>query len=276
MIDRSRPARAVIDLRQNGGGDFFEGREHLIEPIRKRPAINQKGRLLFVVVGRATFSAAMVNAIDFRKQTNAILVGGADRRMAYDGWGYSPLDQITPANVARLQPVWMIRHRAGQRSRGCADRQRRDVRLHAEQPGDRDRREDRHRALALSAPPPEGVVVHDDQPRRRALRRQGVSSPPAKRARRARREDRQARSGPRRSPTTSRATTSLAPLVADGKVMVGASGGEFGVRGFVAAFDPDTGKQAVAHLHGSGAGRARQRDVAEGATSGRPAAARCG
>src|SRR5687767_9391322 len=74
LIDRVRPSRVVIDLRQNGGGDFFEGREHLVEPIKKRPAINQKGRL-FVVVGRATFSAAMVNAIDFRKQTNAILVG---------------------------------------------------------------------------------------------------------------------------------------------------------------------------------------------------------
>jgi alcohol dehydrogenase (cytochrome c) len=35
----------------------------------------------------------------------------------------------------------------------------------------------------------------------------------------------------------------LAPLVADGKVLVGASGGELGVRGFVAAFDPDTGKE---------------------------------
>jgi len=29
-------------------------------------------------------------------------------RRTYDGWGYSPLDQITPANVARLQPVWMM------------------------------------------------------------------------------------------------------------------------------------------------------------------------
>src|SRR5205814_1194282 len=35
----------------------------------------------------------------------------------------------------------------------------------------------------------------------------------------------------------------LAPLVASGKVMVGASGGELGIRGFVAAFDAATGKQ---------------------------------
>jgi alcohol dehydrogenase (cytochrome c) len=35
---------------------------------------------------------------------------------------------------------------------------------------------------------------------------------------------------------------SLAPLVADGKVLVGASGGELGVRGFVAAYDVETGK----------------------------------
>ena len=36
----------------------------------------------------------------------------------------------------------------------------------------------------------------------------------------------------------------LAPLVAKGKVMVGVSGGEFGMRGFVAAFDAETGKEA--------------------------------
>src|SRR6202035_6126425 len=36
---------------------------------------------------------------------------------------------------------------------------------------------------------------------------------------------------------------SLAPLVADGKVMVGASGGELGIRGFVAAYNVDTGSQ---------------------------------
>jgi alcohol dehydrogenase (cytochrome c) len=36
---------------------------------------------------------------------------------------------------------------------------------------------------------------------------------------------------------------SLMPLVADGKVMLGTSGGELGVRGFVAAYDADTGKE---------------------------------
>ena len=36
----------------------------------------------------------------------------------------------------------------------------------------------------------------------------------------------------------------LAPLVAEGKVMVGVSGGEFGIRGFVAAFDAMSGEPA--------------------------------
>src|SRR5438093_7670991 len=34
----------------------------------------------------------------------------------------------------------------------------------------------------------------------------------------------------------------LAPLIAKGKVMVGVSGGEFGVRGFVQAFDARSGE----------------------------------
>src|SRR5690348_11731645 len=29
-------------------------------------------------------------------------------RRTYDGWGYSPLKEITPANVARLKPVWSM------------------------------------------------------------------------------------------------------------------------------------------------------------------------
>ena len=29
-------------------------------------------------------------------------------RRTYDGWGYSPLAQITPQNVQRLQPAWVF------------------------------------------------------------------------------------------------------------------------------------------------------------------------
>jgi peptidase S41-like protein len=74
FLDSHAVKRVVIDLRQNGGGDFKVGRKHMIQPIQQRAALNQKGRL-FVIVGRRTYSAALANAVDFRKDTNAILVG---------------------------------------------------------------------------------------------------------------------------------------------------------------------------------------------------------
>lgn len=74
FIDSNPTKRLIVDMRQNGGGDFFEGRRHLIHPLKRRTAINRKGQL-FVLIGRRTFSAAMVNAIDFRKETEATLVG---------------------------------------------------------------------------------------------------------------------------------------------------------------------------------------------------------
>jgi hypothetical protein len=74
FVDRHATKKLVIDMRQNGGGDFTKVRKSLIPPLKRRPNINQKGHL-FVVIGRRTFSAAMTNAIDFRKETNAILVG---------------------------------------------------------------------------------------------------------------------------------------------------------------------------------------------------------
>ena len=72
-LDSSGAKKLVIDLRYNGGGDYFKGRG-LIAGILKRTEINQKGHL-YVLIGRRTFSAAMVNATDFRKSTNALLVG---------------------------------------------------------------------------------------------------------------------------------------------------------------------------------------------------------
>ncbi|HEX8492370.1 MAG TPA: hypothetical protein VF658_05975 [Pyrinomonadaceae bacterium] len=74
FIDKNPVKRLVVDMRQNGGGDFTRGRDFIIPEVKKRAAINRRGHL-FVITGRWTYSAGMVNAADFRKETNAILVG---------------------------------------------------------------------------------------------------------------------------------------------------------------------------------------------------------
>ena len=81
LIEQSKPEKLVIDLRQNPGGDYHEGLKYLVHPVREIPGINTKGHL-FVLVGVNTFSAAMSNATHFRYQTEAILVGGNNRREA--------------------------------------------------------------------------------------------------------------------------------------------------------------------------------------------------
>jgi len=68
------PEKLVIDLRENSGGDYRQGLEYLIDPIRSLSKINQRGRL-FVLIGTNTFSAAMSNAAQFRQRTAAMLVG---------------------------------------------------------------------------------------------------------------------------------------------------------------------------------------------------------
>lgn len=72
LIDSFKPKRLVIDVRQNTGGDLKKGR-YLLAGLKKRNVFNKQG--IYVVIGRATSSAAMVNAIDFRSELNAVLVG---------------------------------------------------------------------------------------------------------------------------------------------------------------------------------------------------------
>ncbi|OEO31358.1 hypothetical protein VW23_016895 [Devosia insulae DS-56] len=101
---RQRPARRlIIDLRQNGGGNFLAGRQWLLVPIELLGLVAGQ---LFVLVGRRTFSASMVNAIDFRRETEAILVGEPIGARPYgyqeNGWFTLPGSGLQVSAATRL------------------------------------------------------------------------------------------------------------------------------------------------------------------------------
>jgi len=74
LLPQTHTDKVIIDLRQNGGGDYTVGEAELVRPIACRTSINRPGHL-FVLIGPRTFSAAMNNAAQFRSMTQATLVG---------------------------------------------------------------------------------------------------------------------------------------------------------------------------------------------------------
>ena len=165
-------------------------------------------------------------------------------RRTYDGWGYSPLDQITPANVSRLQPAWVFA--TGVNNGHEAPPMVNNGVMFVATPG--------NQIVAIDAktggllwrykrPLPEDVVLLHATSRGVALYRDKVFFASGDAVLVAL----DARTGEevwtaKVEENKNGYYMSMAPLVADGKVMVGASGGEMGIRGFVAAFDADTGK----------------------------------
>lgn len=65
--------KIIVDLRFNSGGNSTQGTE-LIEKMAAIKKINERGKL-YVILGRFTFSAAIINAMDFSNKTQAIFVG---------------------------------------------------------------------------------------------------------------------------------------------------------------------------------------------------------
>lgn len=74
FVGKHPVTRLIIDMRWNPGGNYTKGREHLIYKLIFMPALNRAGHL-FVITGRGSFSAGMTNITDFRRETEAILVG---------------------------------------------------------------------------------------------------------------------------------------------------------------------------------------------------------
>lgn len=166
-------------------------------------------------------------------------------RRTYDGWGYSPLDQINTQNVARLKPVWGL-------ITG-------EMRVHESAPvvnnGVMFITTPNNQVIAIEAktgnvlwryrhPRPQGASVPHETNRGVALYGDkvywlaGEAVLVALDAKTGRpvwtKEVADNKSG---------YYTTLAPLIADGTVMIGASGGEFGIRGFVAGFDLEDGHE---------------------------------
>src|SRR4249920_1390229 len=165
-------------------------------------------------------------------------------RRTWDGWGYSPLDQITPANVARLQPAWVVS--TGVTNGHEAPPIVNNGVMFVATPGNQVIALDAKNGATLwryKRPLAEDVVLLHGTSRGVALSGGKVFFAAAEAVLVAL----DARTGKEVWTATvednrSGYYMSVAPLVADGKVMVGASGGEMGVRGFVAAYDVESGK----------------------------------
>jgi hypothetical protein len=65
--------KIVVDLRHNGGGNSAIFRPFLNE-MKKHESLNSKGRV-FIIIGRRTFSSAILNALEMKKETAALFVG---------------------------------------------------------------------------------------------------------------------------------------------------------------------------------------------------------
>ena len=167
-------------------------------------------------------------------------------RRTYSGWGYSPLDQITAVNVTRLQPVWTFS--TGVTNGHEAPPIVNNGIMFVATPGNQVIAVDAKTGRLLwryKRPLPEDVILLHATSRGVALYGDKVFFAAGEAVLVAL----DARTGTevwtaKVAENKNGYYMSVAPLVADGKVLVGASGGEMGIRGFVAAYDVETGKEA--------------------------------
>jgi tetratricopeptide (TPR) repeat protein len=73
FVDNNKVERFILDIRQNGGGNNYLNKP-VITGLVQAKKINQKGKL-FVIIGKATFSAAQNLTNEIEKYTEAIFVG---------------------------------------------------------------------------------------------------------------------------------------------------------------------------------------------------------
>jgi hypothetical protein len=73
FADARQVDRFILDIRRNGGGNGYLN-QPIIHGLIKRDRINQPGKL-FTIIGRGTYSAAMMLTDDLEKHTKTLFVG---------------------------------------------------------------------------------------------------------------------------------------------------------------------------------------------------------
>ncbi len=162
-----------------------------------------------------------------------------------EGWGYSPLNEITADNVAELQPVWSFStgvnggHEAPPIvNDGVMFLTTPENLVYAIDAASGDMlwryQHDLPQNLIAFHRTNRGVALYDDMVYTATLDARVVAL--------------DARTGEKRWDTSVQTNSygyyiTMAPLAIDGKIMVGTSGGELGIRGFVVALDAETGEE---------------------------------
>jgi hypothetical protein len=72
VLKKNEIEKLVFDLRFNRGGNASQGTEFIRKMCKALP---KETREIFVLVGRATFSSAIINTVDFMKCAEVVLVG---------------------------------------------------------------------------------------------------------------------------------------------------------------------------------------------------------
>ena len=165
-------------------------------------------------------------------------------RRTYDGWGYSPLDQINTANVSRLQPVWTLStgmnngHEAAPLVNGgvmfVSTSYNQVLALDARSGQTLWRYRSPVPTNARGKPVSRGVALFGDK----VFVPLGEAALVALDAKTGKEIWRTAIGD-----NSAGEYLTAPPLVADGKLVTGIAGGDGPNRGFVAAYDPQTGRQ---------------------------------
>jgi hypothetical protein len=96
-IKTKKPQKLIIDLRNNSGGDSRYVDNIITKINLTAPELNERGKL-YIIIGRQTFSSAVLNCIYAKKNSEAIFVGEATGGKI-DGYGEIQLMELPNSKI---------------------------------------------------------------------------------------------------------------------------------------------------------------------------------